>query len=136
MNGHVTRGWSIAGGYAYQDGNITRSISATALAGATLAQLPKHSVSLWNKYDFTPRVAAALGLISRTDVFTSTDNQVVLPGWARVDAALYYNLTTRIRAQLNVENLLDEDYYLYAHSNTNITPGSPRAVRFALTTQF
>ena len=69
----------MAGGYAYQDGEITRSISATAQAGATLAQLPKHSFSLWNKYEIHAAVAAALGIIYRSDVFTSTDNLVVLP---------------------------------------------------------
>ena len=111
------------------------SISATAQAGAELAQLPKHSISLWNKYGFTPRLAAALGVIYRGDVFTSTDNLVVLPSWTRVDAAVYYNLTSG-PAQVNIENLFDENYYLNAHSNTNITPGSPRAVRFALTTRF
>jgi catecholate siderophore receptor len=136
LNGSITRGWSIAGGYAYQEGEITRSISATAQAGAALAQLPKHSLSLWNKYDFTPRLAAALGLIYRSDVFTSTDNLVLLPNWTRVDAAVYYQLTPRFRAQINIENLFDESYYPNAHSNTNITPGSPRAVRFALTTRF
>ena len=127
LNGNITRAWSMAGGYAYQDGEITRSISATAQAGAALAQLPKHSISLWNKYDVTPRLAAALGVIYRSDVFTSTDNLVVLPSWTRVDAAVYYNLTSTLRAQVNIENLFDEDYYLNAHSNTNITPGSPRA---------
>lgn len=136
LNGNITRAWSIAGGYAYQDGEITRSISATAQAGAVLAQLPKHSVSLWNKYDFTPRVAAAIGIVSRGDVFTSTDNLVVLPNWTRVDAAVFFNVTPAIRAQVNIENLFDENYYLNAHSNTNITPGSPRGVRFALTTRF
>lgn len=136
LNGNITRQWSIAGGYAYQDGAITRSISATAQAGAALAQLPRHSLSLWNKYDFTPRVAAALGVIYRDNVFTSTDNQVVLPTWTRVDTAVFYNVTSMFRAQVNIENLFDEGYYLYAHSNTNITPGSPRAVRFALTMRF
>ena len=58
------------------------------------------------------------------------------PSWTRVDAAVYYNLTSTIRAQVNIENLFDEDYYPNAHSNTNITPGSPRAVRLALTTRF
>ena len=136
VNGYVTRAWSVAGGYAYQDGEITRSISATAQAGASLAQLPKHSISLWNKYDFTPRVAAALGVIYRGDVFTSTDNLVLLPSWTRVDGAVYYNVTAKLRAQVNIENLFDEDYYLNAHSNTNITPGSPRALRVTLTTRF
>ena len=109
---------------------------ATARAGAALAQLPRHSISLWNKYDFTPRLAGALGVIHRSDVFTSTDNLVVLPNWTRVDGAIYYQLTSMLRAQINIENLFDEDYYLNAHSNTNITPGSPRAIRFALTSRF
>ena len=136
VNGNITRAWSIAGGYAYQDGEITRSISATAQAGATLAQLPKNSISLWNKYDFTTRLAAAVGILYRSDVFTSTDNTVILPSWTRLDAAVYYNLTAMFRAQVNIENLFDENYHPNAHSNTNITPGSPRAVRFALTTRF
>ena len=136
VNGRIGRRWSVAGGYAYQDGSITRSISATAQAGAVLAQLPKHSFSLWNKIELTPRVAAAVGVIRRGAVFTSTDNLVVLPEWTRVDGALFYDLTSRVRAQVNIENLFDEDYFVNAHSNTNITPGSPRALRFALTTKF
>ena len=75
-------------------------------------------------------------MISRGDVFTSTDNLVVLPNWTRVDTAVYYNVTPRLRAQVNIENLFDTGYYLSAHSNTNITPGSPRAVRIAFTTLF
>ena len=125
LQGNLTRAWTLVGGYAYQDGEITQSISATAQAGATLAQLPKHSLSLWNKYQVTPRIAGALGIIARGDVFTSTDNLVVLPNWVRVDAAVFYSFSPRLRLQANVENLFDTDYYLYAHSNTNITPGSP-----------
>ena len=97
---------------------------------------PKHSLSLWNKYDVTPRIAGALGIIARGDVFTSTDNLVVLPDWVRVDAAVFYAFSPRLRLQANVENLFDTDYYLYAHSNTNITPGSPVALRVSLTTRF
>jgi len=136
LNGEVTGSWSVAGGYAYQDGEITRSLSASAQAGAVLAQLPQHSISLWNKYDFTPRFAAALGVINRTASFTSTSNIVVLPGWTRVDAAVYYQLTSMLRAQINIENLFDERYFLNAHNDTNITPGSPRGFRVALTTRF
>jgi catecholate siderophore receptor len=136
VNGNITKQWSIAGGYAYQDGEITRSISATAQVSARLGQLPKHSLALWNKYDFTPRIAGALGIITRGDVFTSTDNLVVLPNWTRIDAAVFFNVNSRLRLQANIENLFDEDYFLYANSHTNITPGSPRAVRVALTTRF
>jgi catecholate siderophore receptor len=136
LQGNLTRAWSLVGGYAWQDGKITQSLSATAQAGATLAQLPTHSLSLWNKYQFTPRIAGALGVIARGDVFTSTDNTVTLPDWVRVDAAVFYDVSPRLRLQANVENLFDTHYFLYANSNTNITPGSPRALRVSLTTRF
>jgi catecholate siderophore receptor len=136
VNGNVTDRWSILGAYAYQDGEITESLSASALAGATLANLPKNSFSLWNRYQATPRVGLGLGLIYRDDIFASTDNTVVLPGYFRVDAGVYVNLTSRFGMQVNVENLFDEDYYLFAHNNNNITPGSPFAVRVGVTTRF
>lgn len=136
VTGSFTSSWSVLGGYAYQDGEITRSVSATAQAGARLAQLPRHTFSLWNRYDFTQRWGVALGVIHRTEMFTSTDNTVVLPGFTRVDAAAYFALGARLRAQANLENVLDEEYFASAHSNTNITPGSPRALRVALTTRF
>ncbi len=136
LSGNVTNAWSVAGAYAYQDGEITRSISATARAGATLAQLPKNTFSLWNKYDVSARWGVGLGLIYRGDMFTSTDNTIVLPGFTRVDAGVFFTLSRRLRVQANVENLFDESYYASAHSNSNIMPGSPRAVRVAVTGRF
>ena len=136
LAGNINPKWSVAGAYAYQDGEITRSLSATAQAGARLAQLPEHSFSLWNKYDFTSMFGAGLGIIYRDDIFTSTDNTVLLPSFTRLDAAVFFNPSSRIRVQLNVQNLLDEEYYLFAHSNNNITPGSPRAALVSMTTRF
>ena len=136
MGGAVTSAWSVLGGYAYQEGTITRTQSATVLAGARLAQLPAHSYSVWNRYDVSPRVGAGLGLIHRGSIFASTDNAVTLPAFTRVDAAVFVGLATRLRGQLNIENLFDTAYYASAHSNNNITPGSPRAVRLSVTTQF
>jgi catecholate siderophore receptor len=136
VNGSLTSSWTVLGGYAYQDGEITQSVSATAQEGARLAQLPEHTFSLWNRYDFTQRLGVALGVIHRTEMFTSTDNTVVLPGFTRVDAAAYFTLGARLQAQANVENVFDEEYFSSAHNNTNISPGSPRALRVALTTRF
>lgn len=136
LSGRVSNAWSIVGGYAWQHGEITQSLAATAQAGARLAQLPEHTFSLWNKYDVSKVWGVGLGLVHRSDIFTSTDNTVTLPAFTRVDAALFFNLTRSLRAQLNVENLLDEAYYASAHNNNNITPGSPRGVRFAVITRF
>jgi catecholate siderophore receptor len=134
--GHITRAWSAVGGYAYQDGEITETLSASARAGARLAQLPRHSFSLWNRYDVTPRWGLGAGVIHSADMFTSTDNTVVLPSFTRVDGALFVRLARALSAQVNVENLFDERYSAFSHGNNNITPGAPRAVRVTLTTQF
>jgi catecholate siderophore receptor len=82
------------------------------------------------------RVSAGAGLIYRSDMFAAIDDAVTLPGYARIDAALYVPLGGSLRLQANVENLLDRRYYANADSNTNISPGSPRAVRIGLTASF
>lgn len=136
LTGRVARNWSISGGYAYQDGEILSTQSATVKAGARLAQLPRRTISLWNRYDLNRDWGFGLGAIYRDEIFASTDNTVRIPGFVRFDAAAFYRINDRIRAQLNIENLLDRDYISTANSNTNITPGSPRAVRLSVTTTF
>ncbi len=136
LSGKVTRAWSVMGGYAYQDAELTATQSATARDGARLAQVPKHSASLWNRYEFTPAWAAGLGVIYRDSIFTTTSNAVTLPSFTRVDGALFYTLNPNYRVQVNVENLFDKKYYASAHSDTNISPGTPRAVRVALNARF
>ena len=136
LSGNITRAWSVLSGYAYQDGTITQTQSATVLAGATLGQVPRHSYSVWNRYDVTPRMGAGLGVIHRGAVFVATDNTVVLPAFTRADAALFVRFSKSLGGQLNVENLFDTAYYASANNNTNISPGSPRAIRLSVTTQF
>jgi catecholate siderophore receptor len=136
LTGRVIRHWSVLAAYAYQDGEITRSLSPTAQAGARLAQLPAHTVSVWNRYDLGDRLGAGVGVIHRGSIFASTDNAVTVPGFTRVDAGVFAALTRRFRAQLNVENVFDARYYASAHSNTNIMPGAPRSARVSLTALF
>ena len=133
--GLVTSKWQVVGGYAYQDAFVTSATTA-APAGAKVAQVPHHTASLWNQYKVLPYLSAGLGLIGRSKSFATIDNTVTLPGYFRADAALYWDFTENMRVQANLENIFDRQYYTNADSNTNITPGSPRAVRIGLTTRF
>ena len=83
-----------------------------------------------------PRLGVGVGIVRRTDMFATISDTVTLPGYTRADAAVFWTLTAKTRVQLNVENLFDATYFLNADSNTNISPGSPRAVRLALVTGF
>jgi catecholate siderophore receptor len=131
VSGRISESWSIQGGYAYQDGQLT-----DRAGGTTLAQLPKHVASMWNRYDITPAWGVGLGVVYQTEMFAASDNLVKLPEFTRVDAGVFYTPSERLRMQVNVENLLDERYYPNAHNNNNITPGSPPAVRATVTASF
>jgi catecholate siderophore receptor len=135
VNGNITRAWRISGGYAYQNSYIS-SATVSEFAGAKVAQVPHHTFSLWNNYQIIPRMGAGLGIVSRSDMFAAVDNTVVVPGYARADAAVFFSLTERTRFQVNVENLFGTEYYVNAHSNNNISPGSSRSFRAVLVARF
>jgi catecholate siderophore receptor len=134
-NGYVTMRWSVAGGYAYQDAYVSQA-TASAVTGAQVGQVPHHTFSLWNNYQVLPKVGAALGIVHRSGMFAAIDDTVTLPGYTRADAAAFFTVTRQLRLQVNVENLFDTKYFINADSNTNISPGFPRAVRVGLTTMF
>jgi catecholate siderophore receptor len=135
-SGTVTEGWQVAGGYAYTDARILRNISATIVAGNTVGLVPSNTLTVWNKFDITPNWALGVGVINQSHAFASSDNTVRLPGFTRVDAGAFFRLGEHLRAQVNIENLLDRRYIATADGNNNITPGSPRAVRFQMTASF
>lgn len=137
ISGRITSAWSVAGGYAYQDAKLTGTANASsAQDGARLAQTPKHSFSLWNRYDLTPQWGAGLGFYNRSKVFATTSNAVQLDGYSRLDGAVFYTVSPTLGLQLNVENLTGEDYAVSAHNDNNILPGAPLSVRLGLTARF
>jgi catecholate siderophore receptor len=140
--GKITDRWSMVGGYSYQDATFTKAMTISGLsyiAGATLGQTPSHTFSLWNRYDFNETWGAAIGVVSRSQMYAltpSTTASTILPGFARVDAALFWKATDKMQLQLNVENLTNKDYVASAHTNNNLTPGAPLTARATLTYHF
>lgn len=136
VSGNITPDWSMVVAYAYTDGKFTKPISASVPAGAWLTNLPKHSLSVWNRYDILDWLGVGLGVIHQTRRFAATDNLVTLPGFTRVDAALFFDITDSVTAQVNIENLLGERYYVNAHNNNNISPGAPFGVTVSVGASF
>jgi len=124
----VTSRWLISAGYTLQEAEITKTTTA-ALKGRDVPLVPHHSFSLWNRYNFTKEIGAGLGLIARSKSFATISNAVTLPGYARVDAALFYQLPHGIETQINVENLFGAHYFATANSDNNIAPGAPRTIK-------
>ena len=131
----ITSRWLVSAGYTLQEAKITRTTTA-APAGRKVPLVPRHSFSLWNRYDFTKTIGAGLGVIARSKSYASISNAVKLAGYARVDAALYYQLPGGIEAQINLENLLGAHYFPTANSDNNISPGAPRTVKASIGYRF
>jgi catecholate siderophore receptor len=153
VDGQVTKGfelgvagklfdsYSMYGGYTYQNAEITKNQggSAPISSGTPLGHVPEHTFSLWNKYELNETWSAALGVVSRSDMYAATpttSTAVKLPGYARLDAAIYANINKQTKLQLNIENLLDKTYYQSAHNNNNIMYGYPLTARATLTYSF
>jgi catecholate siderophore receptor len=144
LQGDVTSNWQVYGGYAYLDGRITKPISSGTAAtpasvvpaGNKIGLVPRHTFSLWNKVNVGGGWAAGLGLIYQGESYTSFNNTVKLPAFARADAAVYYEFNKNTRLALNVENLFDKKYFPTVDGDNNISPGAPRTTRLTLSTAF
>ena len=142
VSGKVSTKWSLFGGYALQDAKITDDYDRgnnRVSAGSDAAQTPRQTFSLWNRYQFSEVWAAALGVISRSEMYAAiptATTSTVLSGYTRLDAAIYGQFTKNLRLQINLENLMNKEYALSAHNNNNIVPGSPLAGRATLIYNF
>jgi len=145
MTGYVTNEWQTTLGYAYTDARIgSDTNTSTALVPPPPAILKDNRVQLvpfnqfswWNKYQIDPVWSAALGVIYFSDSFASSDDTVRLPGFVRVDAALYAKLSEQWKMQLNVENIFNKGYWATADGNNNISPGQPRTFRLTAIAKF
>ena len=131
--GKITSLWQVHGGYSYQDAKLVGNNSVR------LGQVPKQQASLWNRYDLYPNFAVGLGIIHQSSQFAAirtTTNTTKLPAFTRIDAALFYDVSDTVQLQMNVENLLDANYYSDAHNNNNISTGAPINGRFTIRAQF
>lgn len=135
LSGYLTSWWSVLTGYSYLDGEVNR-VDGSGNSGNRTRQTPEHQFSLWNTFTVTDRLGFGLGVTYQDSYFTTEDNSVEVPSYTRVDAAAFYRLTDATRLQLNIENLLDEDYFPDAHNNNNISTGRPLNARLALILDF
>ena len=133
LTGNITSSWQVHGGYSYQDAVLAGNDSVR------LGQVPRHQASLWNRYDLSDQFAAGLGIIHQSSQFAAirtVSNTTKLPAFTRLDAALYYDLSDALQLQLNIENLLNTDYFSDAHNNNNISTGAPLNARVTIRAKF
>ena len=138
LQGRLTSAWSLNAGYSYLSGDQVSTDGATQGQenGLRLRELPRHTFNLWSEYQLTDRVGLGGGFTYQDESFADNSNLVTLPSFVRFDAAARYQLSDRTRLQLNIENLLDREYFPNAHNANNITVGRPVNARLTFVGQF
>ena len=133
LTGNITDKWTVAAGYSYLDGNQVDDFGAETLR---LRELPEHTFNLWSNYQVTNRFGVGAGFTYQDESFADNGNNVTLPSFIRFDASMHYDVSDKIRVQVNIENLFDEEYFPNAHTADNITVGAPLNARFSISGRF
>ncbi|MEM1262977.1 MAG: TonB-dependent receptor, partial [Pseudomonadota bacterium] len=134
--GRITDEWRIQAGYSYIDNEILDGGTTFVFgpfsfgfeSGATLPGIPEHGVNFASFYEI-PLFDGLFGfggsINYQDDIFASGENVAVYDGWVELGAMAYYR-QDRWKAQVNVINLLDEDYRL---TQAAVTPDAFAAIR-------
>ena len=148
--GQVNDKWQVSLGYSHQISLVTSANAPpdptdplATYVGKKAPNVPLDTFSFWNKYDAssffdaTPGVlGVGAGVVYNAKFYPELNNAVIVPGYARVDGAVFLNLSKNVSARLNVENLAGAHYYVAASANNNIMPGAPRSVYVTLSAKF
>jgi catecholate siderophore receptor len=137
-SGSVNRHWYMSGGWAWMDAYFADNpalSNGVRLQGKRAQLIPVNSGSLWQMYEFSRGFGVGIGATAMNSRYAATDNLVRLPGYARIDATVYYR-THRWDLDAHVENLSNVHYYQSAQSDYQIMPGSPVIGRATLRVRF
>jgi len=133
VTGKVTDALRVIAAYAYIDAKVTKDNRAN-YTGNRLAGVPEHNASLFAVYELPHGVEAGASytyIDARRANVTSTFE---VPGYRLVDLLLRWRVNDRLNLTLNLNNLLDKEYYTRGYGTWRAAPGDPRS--FKLTTNY
>ncbi|HVK99043.1 MAG TPA: TonB-dependent receptor, partial [Dongiaceae bacterium] len=119
LSGNITDEWSVAGGLAHLDTEITDATDAS-LKGLELANVAEKTLTLLNRYALTDKFAVGMTATYRDDVnggtWAAVPNATTgllseIPAYWRYDLLAEYHFTEQLELRLNVLNATDERYY-------------------------
>ena len=111
--GEIAPDWQIVAGYTYTD---TAYLSGPSAGQVFSAYTPEHMLKLWAEYDPQDGALAPWSFgagVTAMSSFSSVvrGTEIRAPGYAVVDASAAYAVNDMTEIRLNVNNLLDRDYY-------------------------
>ncbi|ACB77828.1 TonB-dependent siderophore receptor [Opitutus terrae] len=127
-------GWRVNATASYLD-SVYRGEGR--LRGSRTERTPPWAFSLYNRYDFAAGVlknlGVSVGLIWQDQRWSAArtsaaPDPLLLPSYWRVDAGLFYRMGTHWDLALNLENVLDETYFVNGTTGAALELGAPRSL--------
>lgn len=123
-------GWNLTAAYAFIDARVTED--NTIPIGTRTWNAPRHSVSVWSRYEVQRGWARGLGFGAGVRYYTDQagdlNDTFRIPSYGLVDASVSYEWQ-HWRLQLNAYNLANARYFTGSYDNLYVKPGSPRSAR-------
>lgn len=139
LQGEILPGWNIIAAYTFLDAFVSED--NTDIVDNELPGVPESQFGLWTTYDIRQGslegLGFGLGFIALSDRQGDLENTFTLPGYFRTDAALFYE-RNNWRAQLNIENLFDIEYFASTNfdSRLGVNPGAPFTILGTIAVEF
>ena len=143
-SGRILPGWDVTFAYAYNEARILAD--AVYPVGNIFQNAPRHGGSLWTVYQLQHGPLNGLsfggGFMARSYRFVDPSNDVVLPGYGRLDAMAGYAFgpirkeEKMFKLSANIENVTDRKYFQSGNTPDVIFPGSPINVLSRLEVHF
>jgi iron complex outermembrane receptor protein len=136
-SGFLKPNWQFNAGYSYIDATITDDFNAS-LIGERVQNTPRHSASLWTRYNFEANqfqgIGIGAGIQYSGDKLPLYIRDFIIPAYTVVDAALYYSpAAAKVQLSMNVNNVLNKTYWVGAQNYLRLFPGTPRNIMFNVT---
>lgn len=137
--GQVSTHWRVNAALVFNDVEVRRGDRALP-TGSRLLNVPKVNGSLLAVYegalDGGQRFGIGGGVTHVGARIGQTATTFELPAYTTAKLVAHWRLTHRLRATLDVDNLLDATHYTSSYSRVWVTPGAPRTVTLGLQAKF
>jgi outer membrane receptor for ferric coprogen and ferric-rhodotorulic acid len=117
-NGRLSRNWTFDGGYTQTKNEVLRDTDPLLVGTQFLAVIPEHSVKAFTNYEFTEGALQGFSLGggltwngSAAGGDASLGRRVEQDSYVVLGLRMGYDFSETVSASLNVNNLLDEEYY-------------------------
>jgi len=135
ITGKLTERLRLITAYAYIDAEVTKDTRAN-YTGNRLANVPEHNASVFAIYELPHgfEVGSAYTYVGSRK--TSITGNLNVPGYRTLDLFMRWRANDRLNLTLNLNNLLDKEYYTRGWSTWAAVPGDPLSFKVTATFKF